>query len=195
MATKQYGPFGVVGGDVSTGVFVQAGDEVRTISEGIVDFGAGNPFGLGAPMLNADGDSWSTPSSYPAPALRKNSLICKVGTRWYQGGTDKRFTPAEDGEVILRTNDDNPADNSRGWTVTLYVTSAESQPQPQPQPQPQQPQSTPMPASSSQCCCGDQYYHTPPWWVTLPPWWVTMTYRPPSTGSAPMPGPDIATHQ
>ena len=121
MATKQYGPFGVVGAEVVTGIQVQAGDIVRTVSEGLVDFG-GAILGGGAPILNADGDSWSTPGSYPAPSLRKNSLICKVGVRWYQGGTDKTFTPSESGEIILRTNDDNPGDNSRGWTVNLYVT-------------------------------------------------------------------------
>jgi hypothetical protein len=198
MATKQYGPFGVIGADVSTGVFVQAGDIVRTISEGLVDFG-GAVLGAGAPILDANGDSWSTPSSYPAPALRKNSLICKVGTKWYQGGTDKSFTPGEDGEIILRANDDSPGDNSRGWTVTLYVTSLEGQPHPdQTQPHPYQTQPTPMAASSSQCCCGccggDAYYHTPPWWVTLPPWWVTMNYHPPATGPTPTPVPGSHTH-
>jgi hypothetical protein len=196
MATKQYGPFGVVGSEVPTGVFVKAGDTVRTISEGLVDFG-GAVVGIGAPILDADGDSWSTPSNYPAPALRKNSLISKVGTRWYQAGKDKSFTPAEDGEVILRTNDAGPEDNSRGWTVTLYVTTAEQGSVSPMQPQPTPPQSSPSPAtpgamsgSSQSCGCGccNDYYHTPPWWVTLPPWWVTMNYHPP-TGTAPTPTP------
>lgn len=200
MATKQHGPFGVVGTDVSTGVFVQAGDTVRTVSEGLVDFG-GALIGIGAPILDADGDSWSVPASYPAPALRKNSLICKVGSRWYQGGRDKSFIPGEDGEIILRPNDDSPGDNSRGWAVTLSVTSVEIQPpQPRPsQPQPPQPQPTNTSASSSQCCCGcngaDPYYLTPPWWVTMPPWWVTMDYHPPAFGRTPplpeMPPPEI----
>ena len=121
MPTRQFGPFAVVGGEVSTGVTVQGGDTVRVVGEGLVDFG-GALLGAGAPILTADGDSWSTPASYPAPSLRKNSLICRVGSRWYQGGVDKMFVPGESGEVILRTNDDSPGDNSRGWTVTLYVT-------------------------------------------------------------------------
>lgn len=175
MATKQYGPFGVVGAEVATGIQVQAGDIVRTVSEGLVDFG-GAILGGGAPILNADGDSWSTPGSYPAPSLRKNSLICKVGARWYQGGTDKTFTPSESGEIILRTNDDNPGDNSRGWTVTLYVTPIGDQQEPkpeekQPEPKPGEEQPKPKPKDtkpaetqpsagqpgySCSCCCANQ---------------------------------------
>jgi hypothetical protein len=119
--TKQYGPFSVVGGDVHTGVTVLAGDTVRVTSDGLVDFGGGVG-GIGAPKLNADGDTAATPTDYPAPALRKNSLICKVGAIWYQGGMDRTFHPTESGELILRTNDRQVEDNTQGWNVTVYVT-------------------------------------------------------------------------
>lgn len=184
-----YGPFGVVGGEVATGVIVQAGDTVRTESEGLVDFG-GAVIGFGAPILNADGDSWSTPAGYPAPSLRKNSLICRVGPRWYQGGTSKSFTPAESGEVILRSNDATPEDNSRGWTVSVYHMPLGDQldepalqaPQPlgsqtQQSAQPIQQHADGCAAASCQCSC---YYLVPPWWVTMPPWWVTMATQPPA---------------
>jgi hypothetical protein len=121
MPTKQFGPFPLLKEDVNTAVHVQAGDTVRTVSEGLIDFG-GSVLWTGAPILTADGDSWSTPPNYPAPSLRKNSLICKIGSRWYQGGADRSFVPSESGEAILSVNDASPRDNSRGWTVTVYVT-------------------------------------------------------------------------
>jgi hypothetical protein len=116
---REFGPWGVLKGETATGVHVQAGDTVRVVSDGLIDFG-GAPLGIGAPILDANGDSWSTPADYPAPSLRKNSLICRVGPLWYQGGTDAVFRPGDSGEVILRVNDKNVEDNSRGWTVRVF---------------------------------------------------------------------------
>jgi hypothetical protein len=64
-----------------------------------------------------------TPSNYPAPNLRKNSLILKIGNggEWHQGGTDTSFIAETSGEIILGTNDALPSDNSRGWSVKLLV--------------------------------------------------------------------------
>jgi hypothetical protein len=121
MASWQFGPFGVLKGAVRTNVVVYAGDTVRTISEGVIDFG-GAVLGGGAPLLDANGDSWPTPPHYPAPALRKNSLICGVGGAWYQGGTDASFASWTTGELVLSVNDASPEDNSRGWSVTLLHT-------------------------------------------------------------------------
>jgi hypothetical protein len=180
MPTRQFGPFPVVGAEVPTGVHVQGGDVVRVVAEGLVDFG-GAVLGVGAPILNADGDSWATPAAYPAPSLRKNSLICKVGARWYQGGVDKTFTPGEAGEIILRANDDTPGDNSRGWTVSVYVTPMEDRQSQGSSPQQSQPaqQQSQANLAEAQCCCGCPYYLVPPWWVTSPPWWVTMGFKAP----------------
>jgi hypothetical protein len=119
--TSQYGPYGVATGPVNTGIHVNAGDAVRIVSRGEVDFG-GAVFGIGAPKLNANGDDWSTPGNYPAPSLRKNSLICEIGSTFYQGGTDEMFTPSEAGNLTLHLNDNNPSDNSRGWQVTVFCT-------------------------------------------------------------------------
>ncbi|HWP91443.1 MAG TPA: hypothetical protein VNN20_04505 [Thermodesulfobacteriota bacterium] len=127
MPTSIHGPF-TVGiehrkrgrrTEVRTGIQVQAGDTITTQSSGEVDFG-GAFFGLGAPILDADGDSWPTPSDYPAPSLRKNSLICKIGrasTTFFQGGVKRSFTAPTSGELILDVNDKDTGDNSRGWTV------------------------------------------------------------------------------
>lgn len=119
--TTTHGPFNVVNREVNTRVYVRRGAAVRIRATGVVDFG-GAVLGVGAPVLTADGDDWATPSNYPAPDLRKNSLICRVGGNWYQGGTDKVFTPTEDGELVLLPNDVKLDDNSRAWTVTVYVT-------------------------------------------------------------------------
>jgi hypothetical protein len=121
MASWQFGPFGVLKGQVRTNVIVYAGDTVRTISGGVIDFGGGF-LGGGAPLLDANGDSWPTPPNYPAPSLRKNSLICGVGGAWYQGGTDASFVSWTTGELVLSVNDASPEDNSRGWSVTVLHT-------------------------------------------------------------------------
>jgi hypothetical protein len=135
MALTTYGPFEVVGGEVRTGAFVMPGDVLQTLSTGLVDFG-GAVFGIGAPKLSADGDTWTTPSDYPAPSLKKNSLIFRIGTgaTFFQGGTDATTVIpfSESGEVFLRTNDKDIGDNSRNWTVTLRLTPAMDAPAPPP---------------------------------------------------------------
>ncbi len=118
---KQYGPFTVVNAEVSTNIHVRAGSVVRVVATGEVDFG-GDVLGRGAQVRNADGDSSPTAGDYPGPNLRKNSLICRVGGVWYQGGTDKTFTVSTEGILILRPNDNTPSDNRRGWSVNVYVT-------------------------------------------------------------------------
>jgi hypothetical protein len=115
------GPYPVSNHLVSTGMPIVAGSTVLVQSEGTVDFGGGF-LGGGAPKLDAEGDSEVAPSDYPAPGLRKNSLIAKVGSLWYQGGIDRTFVPTQDGELILQPNDAKLEDNSRGWHVWVFVT-------------------------------------------------------------------------
>jgi len=118
-AVTRHGPFTVVSGQVSTGVRVDPGDEVRTISRGVVDFGA--VLGIGAPILSADGEDAPTPADYPAPHLRKNSLVVEIDERRHQGGIDRTVRAQVAGEIVLFPNDRTPEDNSRGWVVVLEV--------------------------------------------------------------------------
>jgi hypothetical protein len=119
MPTRTFGPFKVVDRMVNTRVNISAGDRVTVTAVGEVDFG-GAVAGIGAPILTADGDDWQTPSNYPAPSLRKNSLICDVGGTLFQGGVNRSFVSTVAGPLILGVNDRTPEDNSRGWQVTLY---------------------------------------------------------------------------
>jgi hypothetical protein len=114
------GPFGISNNVISTDLLIHAGWIVRTSSYGSIDFG-GAVAGIGAPKLDADGDSSPTPPNYPAPELRKNSLICKVGSLWYQCGTNASFRPFDTGTLTLQPNDAQLEDNSRGWTVDVFV--------------------------------------------------------------------------
>lgn len=121
--TIKHGPYLVVGPEVLTAVSVEKDDILEVTSEGLVDFG-GAFQGVGAPILDANGDTSNTPSNYPAPNLRKNSLIVKIGDEWVQGGTSARLSVSNTGgEIILRANDLDISDNSRGWSVILYHTS------------------------------------------------------------------------
>jgi hypothetical protein len=122
---EKYGPFGVTKVKVETKIIANKGDTVHVVSHGLLNFGSGLPlFGIGDWIKNADGDANQNgaPEDYPAPHLVKNSLICGVKGKWYQGGTDTEFTPAESGEQVLFCNDGRPDDNSRGWQVTVYIT-------------------------------------------------------------------------
>ena len=98
---------------------------VQTLATGIVNFGGGIG-GWFEPVLTADGDPVSAPGDYPAPPLRKNSLICQIAGRWFQGGRDASFTSPVSGELILAPNDRYPADNRGGWAVTIVQTQPDA---------------------------------------------------------------------
>jgi hypothetical protein len=113
--TNKHGPFYVLGGEISTGVYVHSDDIVVTESTGTIKFSRT----LG-PIRDADGEDTITPDHYPARHLKKHSLICKVGFKWYQGGKLRFFIPLKDGKIYLRTNDDNTSDNSGQFVVYIY---------------------------------------------------------------------------
>jgi hypothetical protein len=117
----QYGPFTVVGPQIDTGAEVERGQTVNIMAHGVVDFG-GAVFGVGAPRCGPNGDNWATPADYPAPELRKNSLICAIGGRWYQGGSAMQFVAETSGRVYLAANDKDPEDNSRGWRAVVEIS-------------------------------------------------------------------------
>lgn len=138
--SSSHGPFGVCANESPrdalqscvqrTGVRVRAGSRVDISATGKIDLG-GAFLGAGAPVLDADGDHWPTPADYPAPGLRKNSLVVRIGTKYYQGGIQKSFVVAEEGDLVLLPNDKDLNDNTgvadaatkqRGWQVTVIVT-------------------------------------------------------------------------
>ena len=110
----------VVGDDVDTHMTVAAGQSIRIAAQGKVDFGGGFA-GIGDLKLSADGENQAAGSDYPAPNLRKNSLVVRIGDVYYQGGVDKTFVSATSGGVVLRTNDLNSSDNSSGWDVQVAI--------------------------------------------------------------------------
>jgi hypothetical protein len=114
------GPFYVNRNLVITPLTVKQGDRIQLQSSGSVDFG-GAVFGAGPPKLNADGYSQKTPPDYPAPNLRKNSLIIKIGNNWYQGGTNKSFVTAVSGAIQLYINDSDPRNNTGTWKIYLNI--------------------------------------------------------------------------
>ena len=105
----------------SMGFKIQKGSVVSISAQGEIDFGGG-VLGIGAPVLGPDGDDSETPGDYPAPNLRKNSLIFRVGAVWYQGGTHKVFTVDSQGDLDVGLNDKELGDNTGSLTVAVSVT-------------------------------------------------------------------------
>lgn len=114
------GGIGVTGGAVETHKSVTAGDTVRITARGTLDFGGGFA-GIGATRLSADGGDDATPPDSPAPHLRRNSLVARIGEAYYQGGVDTTFVAATTGEVVLLVNDPTPPTASSGWDVQVAV--------------------------------------------------------------------------
>ena len=115
----------VRGPRVATGMRINYWDRVEVVATGTVGFSSF--FGL--PWLGPDGDNHITPADYPAPRLRKNSLILEVRHRggysgneqwstFHQGGSRVDLS-SERGEIFLLANDASPYDNEGGWRVTL----------------------------------------------------------------------------
>lgn len=134
MATIALGTFTVTGPIQRTYIQLRGGDVVRVRATGEVNFGGGL-LGILAPVLPPDGDNHPTPSHYPAPRLRKNSLILGVhlhggGTVWHQGGRTASFTVGNVGPMHARfwfgANDATPDDNSGGWAVSIEIERPDS---------------------------------------------------------------------
>ncbi len=115
-------------GETRTNIQVRSGAVVRVTATGQINFGQtsitiGVSFGPG--LCGPDGDEGPAPTNFPAPGLRKYSLVCRVEgyNVWYQGGTDRTFQVGANGTLICQPNDDDMSDNSRGWLVYVYVTN------------------------------------------------------------------------
>jgi hypothetical protein len=102
---------------LDTGLLVQAGSTVNLLAAGTVKFG-----GDSGPGYTADGDSGAADAGYPAPGLRRLSLVCRVGNAWHQGGVSATFTADDEGTLRLQANDFELANNTGSWTVTVLIT-------------------------------------------------------------------------
>jgi hypothetical protein len=61
----------------------------------------------------------SAPSRFPFPGFREFSLIIRVGTEIFQGGTDVHITSTQNAPLELCINDDNLANNYGGYTIQI----------------------------------------------------------------------------
>jgi len=109
-------PLPVKGDLVTTGLHVNINDFVITVAQGKVTFAPFTPA-----IRDADGEDNKTPKSYPVQHLRKNSLICRVGNNWYQGGVFRGFIIKNSGSLYLRANDQWTFDNLGEWKVMLFI--------------------------------------------------------------------------
>lgn len=81
--------------------------------------------------IGPDGRPEAAGDGFPARALKRHSLIFRIGNgRWRQGGSPPPpgSTPVPaiaevDGVVIIHINDDLLADNTGGWNVTVTRTA------------------------------------------------------------------------
>ena len=80
-------------------------------------------FGIDAgPGFTADGDNAGADVGYPAPGLRRLSLVCRIGNAWHQGGVATEFTARDEGTLVLQANDFDLPNNTGTWSATLVVT-------------------------------------------------------------------------
>lgn len=113
-----------------TGMFVNAGDEVRINATGGVAFSAGSepqpPSGDPQRCLTAaSGPNGWRASPFPDVHLRCWSLIGRIGdgTAFYVGN-EKILHAPNSGELLLGVNDNVLGDNSGSWVASVNVPSA-----------------------------------------------------------------------
>lgn len=101
-----------------TGKRIQKGSEVSITAEGFVRYKA--DLGTG---VDPDGRQNLANRDYVAPGLREESLICKIGEDFYQGGKSEVFTAKRDGSMVFLVNDTigSPKDNSGQYSGTVTV--------------------------------------------------------------------------
>lgn len=117
MGIQLAGPFTVSTGPVNTGIIINPPDTVRVISSGLLNIGYIFPNDR---WLDADGWKDTADKNYPAPLLRKYSLVCQLGSDCFQGGTNATFIGIGNSQpLILAPNDDKPSDNQGSWQVVV----------------------------------------------------------------------------
>jgi hypothetical protein len=116
--TSQFGRDFVVRADqqwTDTGLRVQAGDVIRIVADGSVNWGPGRthgPQGEGNSPYNA---------SRPIPNRAGGALIARIGNGapFYVGAGNASFRAATSGRIFLGVNDDYLGDNSGSFRVRI----------------------------------------------------------------------------
>jgi hypothetical protein len=125
-----YGPFVVSNTTIETGLTAAPGQRVHVEARGLMNLGGGDDTGNVDVIDDATGDGADTPTppDYPAPDLRKNSLVVQIGAASLQGGPSVDLTSRQGGPVVLLANDVQPEDNRsvlnggvRGWSVIVSL--------------------------------------------------------------------------
>lgn len=103
-----------------TGVDVHAGDELKIVAKGRIQFGPQK--GDSAGPNGAPGNRRATANA-PLPRLAIGALIARVGNSAPFNATEKgkRIREAESGRLYLGINDDNLRDNSGEFSVTVSI--------------------------------------------------------------------------
>jgi hypothetical protein len=111
---------------------IQEGSRLRLTAEGRVKFSRGD-LGSG---FDADGYPRAGSSQVYAPGKNENSLVCRIGDKWYQGGVNTEFVAESSGRLVLQANDTKGMldDNSGQWDVSVEVIAPAPDPEPDDEP-------------------------------------------------------------
>ncbi len=84
---------------------------------------------LGSCEFDANGTTSTTPllPGYPFPNRRPLSLVLRVGTETFQGGTDVTFTTHQVQPLEICANDYNMSDNTGVWGIMIDVDESAAQ--------------------------------------------------------------------
>lgn len=104
---------------------IQKGSRIQTVAPGnvtqAIKFDPTDP-----KNYDADGVAANADQQYYAPGKRQLSLVCRLSSTWYQGGTNQEFvSDADDDYLLLQPNDviGKLGDNSGAWIVNVTVTA------------------------------------------------------------------------
>jgi hypothetical protein len=88
-----------------------------------IDFGC-----LGGCSFGVDGEAGSSATApFPFPGMAKHSLVLRVGTKTFQGGSQASFTTTNKAALEICVNDDNLQDNTGAWNFTISVDESQAQ--------------------------------------------------------------------
>ena len=86
-------------------------------------------FGCLGCSFGVDGETGTSAVAPPFPfqGMAKHSLVLRVGTKTFQGGSQTSFTTTDKAALELCVNDDNLQDNTDEWDFTISVDESQAQ--------------------------------------------------------------------